>query len=144
MKQSFFPVSFFTLLFKLSIAKLRFLIQTAIFGFISTCSQMPEVLDSRQEFYYGKELFYHKLYREAAAVFLHFLENPEAWLENQLDACLQLCYCYRALGENDKAMNILFKAFSLMFPVLKCAMNLEIFFWKNQLLSLLFTGISKH
>ena len=31
-----------------------------------------------------------------------------------------------------------------MFPVLKYAMNLEIFFWNNQLLSLLFTGISKH
>lgn len=75
-----------------------------------------EVLDSRQEFYYGKELFYHKLYREAAAVFLHFLENPEAWLENQLDACLQLCYCYRALGENDKAMNILFKSFQFDVP----------------------------
>lgn len=75
-----------------------------------------EVLEPRHEFYYGRELFYHKLYREAIAVFLHFLNSNGAWLENRLDACLQLSYCYHALGQDTDAINTLLYSLQLDVP----------------------------
>ena len=33
----------------------------------------------RQHYYYGKELYYHKRYKEAAGVFLTYLERSDGW-----------------------------------------------------------------
>ena len=44
-------------------------------------------LEPRQQFYYGRELYYHKRWEEALAVFETFLEEGRGWVENNIDAC---------------------------------------------------------
>ena len=46
-----------------------------------------ETLCPRHQFYYGRELYYYQRYEEAVKVFEHFLEEPDGWVENRIDAC---------------------------------------------------------
>lgn len=61
-----------------------------------------EGLDPRQQFYYGRELFYHERYDDAAAVFEAFLDSGQGWTENCIDACRLLSQCCRAAGQNNE------------------------------------------
>lgn len=70
-----------------------------------------ERLDSRQQFYYGRELYYHKRYRDAIRVFEAFLDSGEGWLENVLDACAHCAYCYYGLGLEEEALRALLRSF---------------------------------
>lgn len=67
-------------------------------------------LDERSKFYYGRELLFNGMYRESAAVLEDFL-NGNGWVENKIEACLNLYYVYTALGETEKAQNAFFKSF---------------------------------
>lgn len=62
-----------------------------------------ETLCPRHQFYYGRELYYHQRYEEAVKVFEHFLEEPDGWVENRIDACLQLSRCREQLGQKREA-----------------------------------------
>lgn len=65
-------------------------------------------LDARSAFYYGRELFYNKMYTESAAVLERAIDMG---LKNNLnEACLFLFDSYNALGETQKAMLALFKS----------------------------------
>ena len=44
-------------------------------------------LEPRQQFYYGRELYYHHRWEEALDVFERFLEEGQGWVENNIDAC---------------------------------------------------------
>ena len=44
-------------------------------------------LEPRQQFYYGRELYYHGRCEEALAVFEAFLADGRGWVENNIDAC---------------------------------------------------------
>ena len=59
-----------------------------------------EPLEPRDLFYYGRELFYHKQYEYAICVLKKFLKEPDGWIENRLDSCLVLSYCYQASGND--------------------------------------------
>lgn len=63
-------------------------------------------LDEREKFYYGRELLFNKMYRESVAVLENFLMG-NGWVENKIEACLNLYYCYTELGDSDKAMQSL-------------------------------------
>lgn len=65
----------------------------------------------RQQFYYARELYYHSRFREAAEEFLRFLEDGNGWIENNIEACRQLAYCYYGMGEERKALLALFRSF---------------------------------
>lgn len=67
-------------------------------------------LDERSKFYYGRELFYNKMYRESAAVLEDFLLG-NGWVENKIEACINLYYAYSALDMSEKALNSLLKSF---------------------------------
>ena len=45
-------------------------------------------LSPRDQYYYGKELYYHRRYRDAASVFSEYLELPE-WRGGKTGGCLQ-------------------------------------------------------
>lgn len=75
-----------------------------------------ERLDPRQQFYYGRELYYHKRYPEAAVVFEAFLEDGQGWLENKLDACRHLAYCRYGLGREEEALAALLRSFAYDLP----------------------------
>lgn len=69
-----------------------------------------EPLSPRDLFYYGRELFYHRLYTEAAAVLESSLRG-NGWYVNKIAACETLSRCYEALGDGEGAMNALFRSF---------------------------------
>lgn len=73
-------------------------------------------LDPRQQFYYGRELYYHRRYEEALQVFESFLSQGRGWLENNIDACCQCACCHEALGRSQEAMLALFRSFSYDRP----------------------------
>ena len=75
-----------------------------------------EALDPRQQFYYGRELYYHRQYKEALSVFEGFLAEDKGWLENKIDACRHCAYCQYHLGQQEKALEALFHSFAYDLP----------------------------
>lgn len=94
--------------------------------------QSGEALDPRQQFYYGRELYYHERYEEAIAVFEGFLDGGQGWSENCIDACRLLAQCYENSGKagnspgetgdgkaqerDTKALSALFRSFAYDIP----------------------------
>ena len=75
-----------------------------------------KVLDPRQQYYYGRELYYHKQYEEAVSVFEQFLLSPEGWVENKIEACSICAKCYYQLGQEQQALNTLLRSMSFDLP----------------------------
>lgn len=69
----------------------------------------------RQKFYYGRELLFNNMPREAAAVLEDFL-NGGGWQVNKAEACLDLYYAYIALGDEKRALASLLRSFTFMPP----------------------------
>lgn len=82
----------------------------------TTMIKEGEHLEPRHQFYYARELYYHKRYEEAVQIFEAFLEEPDAWVENKIDACLHLALCEEGLGHKEKAMASLLKSFIYDIP----------------------------
>lgn len=74
------------------------------------------VLNAREQYYYGRELYYHALYQDAADTFSGFLDNSDGWIENKLEACVLLSHCLQNLGLLDKALEALFRTLSYDVP----------------------------
>ena len=90
-------------------------------------------LTDREKFYYGRELLFNKMYREAIAVLEDFL-NGDGWTVNKAEACINLYQAYRAIGEEDKAMSSLLHSFSVCPPNSQiCCILGEYFFNGGQL-----------
>lgn len=73
-------------------------------------------LDPRQQFYYGRELYYHKRYTDALNVFEGFLDSRKGWLENIIDACAHCAYCYYGLDREEEALRALLRSFAYDTP----------------------------
>lgn len=74
------------------------------------------VLEPREQFYYGRELYYHRRYEQAETVLTAFLQEPDGWVENRIDACRQLAYCLYAQGKGSEALAALLYSFSYDLP----------------------------
>lgn len=75
-----------------------------------------ETLEPRHQFYYGRELYYHKRYQDASQVFEQFLQEPSGWVENQIDACLKLSSCYAESGSPSRSLLALLTSFLYDVP----------------------------
>lgn len=75
-----------------------------------------EVLEPRALYYYGRELLFHGKYEKGASIFEKFLEMPEGWIENKIDATRQLAQCRYGLGQEDLALSSLLKALEYDVP----------------------------
>ena len=73
-------------------------------------------LDPRQQFYYARELYYNKRYEDAINTFNNFLDSGKGWVENCINACQDLSYCYYAISESKKALNACFRSFEFDEP----------------------------
>ena len=73
-------------------------------------------LEPRQQFYYGRELYYHRRWEEALEVFERFLEEGRGWAENCIDACCHCAYCHEELGHDRAALAALFRTFAYDRP----------------------------
>lgn len=75
-----------------------------------------KVLEPRQQYYYGRELYYHGQYEEAVSVFEQFLLSPEGWIENKIEACSICAGCYLRLGKEQAALTTLLRSMSFDLP----------------------------
>ena len=46
-----------------------------------------KLLEPRQQYYFGRELYYHKQYQEAVSILEQFLLSEQGWVENKIEAC---------------------------------------------------------
>lgn len=70
-----------------------------------------EELDPRHRFYYARELRDHGRYQEAADQLEKFLGEGRGWVENNINACIDLADCYRNLGESEGILTALTRSF---------------------------------
>lgn len=75
-----------------------------------------KTLEPRQQYYYARELYYHKRYEEAIPVFEQFLLSPEGWIENKIEACSICAGCYSQLGQEQSALFTLLRSLSFDLP----------------------------
>lgn len=73
-------------------------------------------LDPRHQYYYGRELYYHKQYEEAVSVLEQFLPSAQGWVENKIEACSVCASCYYRLGQEQSALNALLRSMSFDLP----------------------------
>ena len=73
-------------------------------------------LEPRHQYYYGRELYYHKQYEEAVSVLEQFLVSAEGWVENKIEACYICANCYYRLGKEQSALNTLLRSMSFDMP----------------------------
>lgn len=73
-------------------------------------------LDPRQQYYYGRELFYHGQYEKAALIFQEFMEMQSGWIENKIEACALCAECYERLKRKELELQMLFRSFEFDRP----------------------------
>lgn len=69
-----------------------------------------EELSGRDKFYYGRELYYNRLYTEAVAVLEDMLAG-DGWYVNKIEACKILALCHLEKRRTEKALEALYKSF---------------------------------
>lgn len=73
-------------------------------------------LAPREQFYYARELTYHRRYDEAVEVLEAFLGMGWGWVENKIEACRLLADCYDVLGRRREALRALLESFAFDAP----------------------------
>ncbi len=73
-------------------------------------------LEPRQQYYYGRELYYHKQYEEAISVLEAFLLTEDGRVENKIEACSVCASCYENLGREQDALDALLRSMSFDLP----------------------------
>lgn len=76
-----------------------------------------EPFTPRDRFYYGRELYYHKHYEYAEKILEDFIASGRGWVENSIEACKILAYCYlEGSGATLKAFDALMQSFRFDMP----------------------------
>lgn len=90
-------------------------------------------LSPRDKFYFGRELFYHERYNEAASVLQEVIDSPNAWVENRIEACRALYNVYKKINEPQKGLRALFASLELDTPRAEicCDIGSQLFENKN-------------
>ncbi|MEG2645666.1 MAG: glycosyltransferase family 2 protein [Clostridia bacterium] len=89
-------------------------------------------LNSRQKYYFARELYYNKDYEKAILLFSEVLEIKDAWIENKISACESLYECYSNLDNEKDAFESLLLSFKYDKPRAKiCCLIGNYFFNKN-------------
>ena len=74
------------------------------------------VLSPRDQFYFAREVMFHKQYDRAIGMLEDFIQSDRGWIENVLSACRDLASCYQALNQMDKAKEALIRTFIYDIP----------------------------
>ncbi len=90
-----------------------------------------KTLDARQQYYYGRELYYHKQYEEAVSVFEQFLQSADGWVENKIEACSICANCYEQLGRENSALMTLLRSMSFDLPRAELCCDIGKYFLKH-------------
>lgn len=74
------------------------------------------ILNSREGYYYARELFYHGFYRKCIAQLNKTLKNNDLWIEDRIGGMILKATCLQFLGKNKESRLELFKTFEISFP----------------------------
>lgn len=74
------------------------------------------ILNPREQFYYGRELYEHGRYVEAVENLNKFLDFQDTFVENQVEACRDVGYCMYNLGKEKEALDFLLRGLSYCVP----------------------------
>ena len=85
-------------------------------------------LDCRQKYYYARELMYNQEYQKAIKKLESFLNEENAWIENKINACLDLANCYLQINKEDMYLSSLFKSFEFDTPRAEICTTIGLFF----------------
>ena len=72
--------------------------------------------ETRDQFYYARELYYHKRYQEAEEGFQEFLKEKNGFSENQVEACRMAAYCCYKLDREEDALGFLLRGLRFRVP----------------------------
>lgn len=75
-----------------------------------------EKFTARDQFYYSRELFYHRKYEEAVENFMKFLAMPDGFVENRTEACRFCAKACDLMGENEIALEFLYRGLTYRVP----------------------------
>lgn len=78
--------------------------------------QNKKTFSARQMFYYARELMGNEKYKKSIFWFKKFLKQEDAFLENKIEACINLSNIYSILNLKENAKEILFKSFCYDIP----------------------------
>ncbi len=92
-----------------------------------------ESLSPRDQFYYGRELYYHRHYDRAIHVLSDFVGRQNGWLENNIEACKILAYCYMETDNPYYALGALLMSFVFDAPRAEicCDIGNLFLFWQQ-------------
>lgn len=90
-------------------------------------------LDARQLYYYARELMYNDFFEKAILYFNIFLDMKDAWIENKINACMDLSNCYAQLNDENKRISSLFRSFEYDLPRAEICTNIGIYFMDKKL-----------
>ncbi|MBD5098663.1 MAG: glycosyltransferase family 2 protein [Clostridiales bacterium] len=93
-------------------------------------------LEPRQQFYYGRELYYHQRYAQAVQVLEDFLNEGQGWVENSIDACCHCAYCYEHMEQPERALQSLLRSFAYDRPRAEVCCELGRWFFQREQMSL--------
>ena len=88
-------------------------------------------LDSRQKYYYARELMYNGKYLDAIDKLNSFLLDDNGWIENKINACMDLATCYLNLNDDTNYLSSLFLSFTLDKPRGEFCSQIGIYFMKK-------------
>lgn len=71
---------------------------------------------ARERFYYGRELRTAGRFEEAAVQLRSVIADEGAWLENRIEACVDLSACLQSIGNMEGAMHALCESLALCTP----------------------------
>ncbi len=74
------------------------------------------ILSPRDKLYYARELMASERLEDAKTYFIEVIYDKNAWIENQIEACRNLSACFLSLGQEDDALEALFKSFTFDCP----------------------------
>lgn len=89
-------------------------------------------LNTRDRFYYARELFYNQRPEAARENFIKVIYDDNAWSENRIDACRLLAMCDDRLGLDDEALEALFKSFAFDIPRAEILYDIGMHFQKKK------------
>ena len=89
-------------------------------------------LSPREQFYFGRELYYNGRYQEAISELRRFLDEGRGWLENNIEACRFIAYCYYHLDQEQAALLSLLESLSYDAPRAEVCCELGRHFFDRQ------------
>lgn len=94
-----------------------------------------EKLDTRQKFYYAREIYYSGNFTKAIEKFNDFLNEDDKWIENTISALLDLSICYNKINDKQNEISTLFKSFEYDIPRSQTCCYIGNYFLRNNNIS---------